>query len=1128
MINEFILNEIKNTLNRDEFYNSSSLSYNSLIEEALKLVLRINDVKDDTFVIVKENTYLANNLYQRMLPFFKEDELVLYTPEESMRSEAIVASYENRAARLNALSTIVNKKAKAIITTSYGIIRHLPNKDDLERLSIKVKVGDILDKPDLIALLNMSGYENTLRTETPLSYASRGSIIDVFSVNYPNPLRIEFFDDEIDSIRFFDINTQRTIEQIKECEIVFASDVIFDNEQIEVLEAMLETYNSSTFEIDLDYIKHHIYSGHLYYYYAFFKKHQHLLDYVDHPILYISDEERNDSHLKMLRDETFEYLREMSEDEGLPLRFNVFGDYQKISDKYRRINGSPFSEIFPLIEEVDLPFAPLRSIILSINKLNHRHILLCLNDKEIKDVKEELEALEIKYHDFKGELYEGFNICEANLSEGFECKQLELVVYSSKEIFHNHKNIGKYARKYDEATKLTSYDELKRGDYVVHNQYGIGQYVGIENREVNGIHLDYLKILYRGNDELLVPLSQFALVRKYVSKEGVVPKLHKLGSKDWQKTKERVEESVNDIAERLMSLYSERNEAIGHAYSPDNEIQLEFENEFIYELTEDQSRAINEVKADMESPKPMDRLLCGDVGFGKTEVAIRAAMKAVLDKKQVIYLCPTTILSIQHHKTFVDRFRNFPVHIGLLNRYVPQSEQKAIIDGFKNGSIDIVIGTHRALSKDVLPKDLGLLIIDEEQRFGVEQKEKIKELKTSVDVLSLSATPIPRTLQMSLVGLRGLSTLDTAPRNRYPVQTYIVEKNMGLIKEIIERELSRNGQVFYLHNNVNEIYILATKIRKLLPDARVIVAHGKMTSEELEDVMLEFYEGRADVLICTTIIETGIDIANANTIIIEDAQNFGLSQLYQIKGRVGRSTRIAYAYLLVPPKKQLSEISAKRLDSIKEFTALGSGYKIAMRDLSIRGAGDMLGAKQSGFIDNVGLDLYLMMLSNAIARKKGEPVKEINPTPRPSIAIESYVPEDFTKNDYEKLSLYHRLEEIKDKASLFDYYLEIQDEFGNLPKQIEALFDKKRLELLLDLKYLDSYKVTNNRLIVCLTKDFSSRVDGLKLFEYCQNLSRDLKIRYINAKIEMSIPNRKEQRKKVLEILDHLEEMVKE
>ena len=1127
MINDFILKEIENTLNKDEFYSSSSLSYNSLIEEAIKLTLRISKTLN-TYVIVKENTYLANNLYQRMLPFFNEDELVLYTPEESMRSEAIVASYENRAARLNALNTIINKKAKAIITTSYGIIRHLPRKDDLERLSIHVKVGDILDKPDLISILNMSGYENTLRTESPLSYASRGSIIDVFSVNYANPLRIEFFDDEIDSIRFFDVNTQRTIEQIKECDIIFASDIIFDNDQIEELEQIHETYDSATFEIDLDFIKHHTYSGHLYYYYAFFKKHQHLLDYVDKPLLYISDEANNESHLKMLRDETFEYLREMSEDENLPLRFNVFGDYQKICDKYNRINGQAFNQIFPTIEEVDLPFAPLKSIILTINKSNNKYILLCLDKKEIEDVKTELNFFNVDYHIFKGRLESGINICECNLSEGFECKELELVVYTSKEIFHNHKDIGKYARKYEEATKLNSYDELKRGDYVVHNQYGIGQYVGIENREVNGIHLDYLKILYRGNDELLVPLSQFSLVRKYVSKEGVVPKLHKLGSKDWQKTKERVEESVNDIAERLMDLYSERNEAIGHAYSKDNEIQLEFENEFVYELTNDQSRAIAEVKADMESNKPMDRLLCGDVGFGKTEVAIRAAMKAVLDKKQVMYLCPTTILSIQHHKTFVARFHNFPVKIGLLNRYVPASEQKEIIAGLAKGEYDIVIGTHRVLSKDVKPKDLGLLIIDEEQRFGVEQKEKIKELKNSVDVLSLSATPIPRTLQMSLVGLRGLSTLDTAPRNRYPVQTYIVEKNMGLIKEVIERELSRNGQVFYLHNNVDVIYILAKKIQNILPNARVIVAHGKMSSEELEDVMLEFYEGRADVLICTTIIETGIDIANANTIIIEDAQNFGLSQLYQIKGRVGRSTRIAYAYLMVPPKKSLSEISTKRLESIKEFTALGSGYKIAMRDLSIRGAGDMLGAKQSGFIDNVGLDLYLMMLSNAIARKKGEPVKELNVAPKQTVAIESYVPEDFTQNDYEKLALYHRLEEIKDKASLFDYYLEIKDEFGNLPKQIEALFDKKRIELLLDLKYLDSYKIISNRLVVTLSEDFTNKVDGLKLFEYSQNLSRDLKIRYLNKKIEMSVPNRKEQRAKILDVLDHLEEMVKE
>ena len=530
----------------------------------------------------------------------------------------------------------------------------------------------------------------------------------------------------------------------------------------------------------------------------------------------------------------------------------------------------------------------------------------------------------------------------------------------------------------------------------------------------------------------------------------------------------------------------------------------------------------------MESSKPMDRLLCGDVGFGKTEVAIRASMKAVLDHKQVAYLCPTTILSMQHYKTFKDRFRNYPVKIAIMNRYVSKAEQKEIIKDLYEHKIDILIGTHRILSKDIRFKDLGLLIVDEEQRFGVEHKERIKELKTSIDVLSLSATPIPRTLQMSLVGLRGLSTLNSAPRNRYPVETYVVEKNEGLIVEVIERELSRGGQVFYLYNNVDHIYALARKIGMLVEGSKVLVAHGKMSSEELEDVMKDFYENKANILICTTIIETGIDIPNANTIIIDNAQNFGLSQLYQIKGRVGRSDKIAYAYLMVPPKKQLSETGTKRLNSIKEFTSLGSGYKIAMRDLSIRGAGDMLGSKQSGFIDNVGLDLYLSMLEKAIKAKKGEVVKDEENVTKPFIPLDSYIPESFTNNDYDKLNLYHRLDKIDNKTDLLEYYLEVKDEFGKLPKEIESLFDKKQIELLMELKYVESIRIQGSMIVAILTKTFSDTVDGMKLFEYCANLSKDIKIRYIKNKLEFSIQNRREGIKKILVLLDHLDELTNE
>ena len=1127
MNKDFILKYLVNNLDKDDLNKSSLLAYNSDIEEVIKLAIKAKTL-DRPLVVVKANIYGANQFYELISAYFNENEVVLYAPEESMRAEAIVASYENRADRLNALYRILRQKPKVIITTAYGLMRHIPSEVMMQNLIKTLKVGDILDKDDLIKYLNNAGYEKTMRAESPLTYASRGAIVDVFSVNYQNPIRIEFFDDEIDSIRFYDVNTQRTIENIKTCELVFASDLIFSDEEAKELDELKDKYDSAKLELDLEFIHSHIFSGANYYYYAFLKGRTHLLNYMEEPLVYLSDENNINDHIKLLKDETYEYLREMADEDHLPLRFHVFEEFNVVTRDYDVEVAEPFKEVFPLIETIDLPVGSIKILISAILKRKHKYIVLCLNNKELEEVIETLVNEGINYYMCTNdELKPGINLLLSDINEGFEVKKLDLVLYTSRELFQNKKTIGRYARKYEEATKLNSYDELKRGDYVVHNQYGIGQYVGIEKRVVNNISLDYLKIIYRGNDELLVPLTQFSLVRKYVSKDGVVPKLHKLGSKEWTKTKQRVEENIDDLAERLVALYALRNEAIGYAYSKDNEIQRSFENEFAYELTNDQAIAVEEVKKDMESPKPMDRLLCGDVGFGKTEVAIRASMKAVLDKKQVAYLCPTTVLSMQHYKTFKKRFINYPVTIEILNRYITPKEQKDIIKRVKEGKVDILLGTHRILSKDIKFNDLGLLIIDEEQRFGVEHKERIKELKNSVDVLSLSATPIPRTLQMSLVGLRGLSTLDTAPRNRYPVQTYVVEKNMGLIKEVMERELSRGGQVFYLHNNVDEIYLFANRVQKMIKDAKVIVAHGKMSREELEDVMMEFYQNKANILICTTIIETGIDIPNANTIIIDNAQNFGLSQLYQIKGRVGRSDKIAYAYLMVPPKKELSEVSTKRLNAIKEFTALGSGYKIAMRDLSIRGAGDMLGPKQSGFIDNVGLDLYLSMLENAIKRKRGEIVEEVKETVKPLLPLESYIPENFTQNDYEKLSLYHRLDEIKDKVELFTYYAEIKDEFGKLPKEVEALFQKKQLELLMEMQYIEAIKIIKKDMVVTLYKSFSDKIDGMKLFEYCNKLSRDLKIRYVKERIELSIQNQKDQVKKLLELLENLDEVVR-
>ena len=1117
-----ILNDVEKVLNDN---NHSFLSYNSLIEEALKLAIRAKN-SNKPIVIIKENNYLVNRLRDILLSYFDESEIVCYLPEESLRAEEIASSFENRAARLNALYRIItDKNIKIVLISPYGYIRHLPKKDRLLNSLIKITKGEILSKQDLIAKLIELGYERTQHVENPMSFASRGYIVDVFSVNYESPIRIEFFDDVVDSIRFFDNDSQRTLKTIDSVEICFSKDVFFSKEEKQYLKDNIKIL-SGEMELDMEYIQNDNFRQSQYFYYAYFET-DHLDDYLDEYELYLSDIDKIHSHLKMLSDETVTYIQEMNEEKKLPLKFYVYSDFNSAITSRKYISGKPFSDV-SYISEIDLPYGSIDYVLNVVQSSKSKYKLIVLDDKQTEEVVNSLVKHSIKYSVYTGELVEGINIGYGYLFGGFEIPELDLTVYSTKELFKKRAHTGRFANRYAESRRLTSYEELNKGDYVVHDQYGIGQFVEIETRTINNVDCDYLKIIYKGNDELLVPLSQFSLVRKYVSKEGVVPKLHKLGSKEWSETKRRVEESVNDIAGRLIELYSIRDTEIGFAFSKDSEMQKEFEDAFEYELTKDQVVAIDEVKADMEIAKPMDRLLCGDVGFGKTEVALRAAFKAVNDNKQVAYLCPTTVLSFQHFDTFKKRFANFPVRVELLNRYVSDAEQKQILTDLCLGKIDILIGTHRILSKDVKYKDLGLLIIDEEQRFGVEHKEKIKELKNSIDVLSLSATPIPRTLQMSLIGLRGLSTLDSPPQNRYPVQTYVVHKNDNLVEEVIERELERDGQVFYLYNNVELINVVAHKLQSRIPEARIGVAHGQMAREQIEDIMYKFYRNEINVLICTTIIETGLDIPNANTIIIDNAQNFGLSQLYQIKGRVGRSDRIAYAYLMIPEKKQLNEMSIKRLDAIKEFTSLGSGYKIAMRDLTIRGAGDLLGDKQSGFIDNVGLDLYLAMLNTAIKRQKGEVIEEKEAKPVINIPISSYIPNDFSDNDYDKLSLYHDLDRIDNKKDLLEFYLKINDEYGKLPKEVEALFDKKRLELLVNLNLVDKVINRNGTFRIVLSKNYSDNIDGVKLFEYCSKLSKDINIGYKENKLIIDIDNQKENINKMLMLVDNLDRLEKD
>ena len=637
------------------------------------------------------------------------------------------------------------------------------------------------------------------------------------------------------------------------------------------------------------------------------------------------------------------------------------------------------------------------------------------------------------------------------IAEGYEYPMLKFTVISESDIFGKKKK--KKKRKTYEGKKIQEFAELKPGDYVVHENHGLGIYQGIEKVEVDAVTRDYMKISYADGGILYIPATQMDLIQKYAGADAKPPKLNKLGTPQWKKTKGQVKKAVQLIAKDLVKLYATRQQTEGYVYGPDTVWQREFEEMFPFEETEDQLRAIEDTKKDMESTKIMDRLICGDVGYGKTEIAIRAAFKAVQEGKQVVYLVPTTILAQQHYNTFIQRFKDFPVRVDLMSRFRTQAQQKKTVEDLKKGLVDIVIGTHRVLSKDVGYKDLGLLIIDEEQRFGVTHKEKIKKLRENIDVLTLTATPIPRTLHMSLIGIRDMSVLEEAPMDRMPIQTYVMEYNDEMVREAMERELARGGQVYYVYNRVENIADLALRVQKLVPDARVSYAHGQMNEHQLEDIMYDFINGDIDVLVSTTIIETGLDIANANTMIIQDADRFGLSQLYQLRGRVGRSNRMAYAFLLYQRDKMLKEVAEKRLAAIREFTDLGSGFKIAMRDLEIRGAGNLLGESQSGHMAAVGYDLYCKMLNEAVSQLKGEK-EEADYATTIDLDIDAFIPESYIKNEYQKLDIYKRIATIETEEEMDDMTEELIDRFGDLPKKVQQLLHIAALKSLAHSAYI--------------------------------------------------------------------------
>jgi transcription-repair coupling factor (superfamily II helicase) len=1091
------------------------------LDEAYLIATRFS-MSQDTIIIVKDSQYQAQLLYQQLKPLLQSK--VHYFPaDESLRVEALAYSFELLAERVNTLYNVSKNEPCVIICHMHSLIRHVPAPRIFNEHILTLKVGDIIEPADLRKKLIDAGYTFTQRVDQAMYFAKRGGVIDVFSIQYDAPIRIEFFDDEIESIRFFDTRTQRGNEEIKEVTILPASDLLYDETQLpQVIDKIDDLYEQSVndeieeelserIEIDKQALINKELTPSIYQYIGLFDKTYTILDYLDHPII-ITNKETILNQYNRYVEENFFYFKELQSIghmlKGLTL-------YKDPSELLKNINiqflnfATNDQQILFQTHEALIPIHKEESFIQKIkDDLVMHKVFMCLADAhQIRVMSDLMENNNIHYSltTSTDEIFDGVNIYLGNLQKGIEFVEEKVIFYTATELFGGIKQKKGYV-KYKDAKIINDYNELNVGDYVVHDVNGIGQYLGIKTLNVKGVHKDYLYIAYKGNDTLYIPVENFRLVRKYSSKEGRKPQLHSLGSTKWQKEKQRVRQKVEGLADDLIALYSERMKQPGFAFVKDDHLQEEFENDFGYELTPDQKEAVKEIKKDMETPRPMDRLLCGDVGFGKTEVALRAAFKAILSQKQVAFLCPTTILSSQHYHTMIKRFENFPVEIAVLNRFTKTKEKNRILKGIKDGSIDILVGTHRILSKDIEFKDLGLLCIDEEQRFGVRQKEKIKEYRKTIDVLTLSATPIPRTLQMSLMGIRGLSQIETPPLNRLPVQTYVVEKNDVLIKQVIERELGRHGQVFYLHNRRENIERVASRIQALVPNAKVGVGHGQMKKEELEDVMNDFINKEYDVLVCTTIIETGIDIPNANTILVEDADHFGLAQLYQIKGRVGRSERVAYAYLMYQKNKQMNEEASKRLKAIKEFAQLGSGYKIAMRDLSIRGSGDILGGEQAGFIDTVGFDMYMKILQEAINEKKGE-VSQEKEVPVQNIQVDGYIPENYVENDIEKLNLYQKVYNAKHLTQIDALEVELKDLYGTLPREVKNIVLKRKYEILCVQPFMESVKEEKGYIQMILTPQFSSTLSGDQLFERVNQLFQKAKFQYVRNSIILLIPS---------------------
>lgn len=1117
---------IKEDKELTDFINKIAKVKNSLITGANAgafglLLCQIVTSLNRPLLLIEENENKAQKRYSELNAVMPDGSVQIFPVDATIATQTAVSSPDELSSRIQALNFLLTGQMGIVVTTPQGLQYKLSRPEQYSATKRDFEAGKEFDLAQLTSWLVAAGYRRENLVARVGEFALRGDILDIYPLDRENPVRIEFFGDEIDTIKEFDLSSQRSKDVIDKVTIGPAQDRVFTEADFQravtkITKAMgdapapeeavkdhftqtLDELNSATLPSNYAFLVDFL-----------LEKPSNLLKYLsadglimldDWPLIdqavktvdqqnagFIDDELKTGAILpgQELR---ADFNRVWTKDDHHHLYFSLFQRsigrirLDQLFDWQTREPQQFFSQM-PLI----------KTEIESYQKNKQTVILQADNQKRARQISQTMIEFGMSIPIVaKDDLVEGqTQIIVDSFASGFTLPKNNLVYLTEHELFNKTSHHRRRVKTLENAQRLRNYNELKPGDYVVHVNHGIGRFEGIKTLENNGVKRDYITITYQHGDQLFVPADQLKLVQKYVASEGKTPHVNKLGGSEWAKTKRKVAAKVEDIADDLIDLYAKRESEKGFAFSKDDELQREFEDSFPYVETADQLRSIKEIKHDMEQPKPMDRLLVGDVGFGKTEVALRAAFKAVQDNKQVAFLVPTTILAQQHFETIQDRFKNFPVNYAVLSRFQTAAESKKITEGLKSGKIDLVVGTHRLLSKDVQFKDLGLLIVDEEQRFGVKHKERLKELKANIDVLTLTATPIPRTLHMSMVGVRDLSVMETPPSNRYPIQTYVMEQIPSVVKDACLREMQRGGQVFYLHNRIDDIDDVVSELEDLIPTARIISVHGRMSKNMMEDILYRFLNREFDILVTTTIIETGIDMPNVNTMIIENADHYGLSQLYQLRGRIGRSARLAYAYFLYQPNKVLTEIGEKRLEAIRDFTELGSGFKIAMRDLSIRGAGNMLGAQQHGFIDSVGYDLYSQMLSDAIKSRKGK--KKVDKSNAEiDLGLEAYIPESYIADQEEKIEFYKKI-----KAANADDIEQIQDElidrFGDYPEPVENLLAISKLKAEADLAQVLNITKIKQQVKVEFNNSASKELKGPNIFKALEHVSFKAKI----------------------------------